>query len=184
MYKNARAFNEAVVRGRKHDEFGYPLIFVAWDHNHWAYSGEDDRWVLEAHFDLVGDMADKDKNEDFIKQLGELFKRWESDDEPQDEDEPVEANGGTHVDEAPYEDTLEMAIKDARNGEAFIIMVARKEEYGGMSLVVPHIYMHSKRDDAALMLESTTADLAAQSHARLSAQLIDAAKRDNGPSSS
>jgi hypothetical protein len=77
-----------------------------------------------------------------------------------------------------------MAIKDARNGEAFIIMVARKEEYGGMSLVVPHIYMHSKRDDAALMLESTTADLAAQSHARLSAQLIDAAKRDNGPSSS
>lgn len=186
MYPKARVYNEAIVRGRKHDEFGYPVIFVAWDQNHWAYSGEEDRWVMEAHFDLVEDsMADK-KNEDFIKGLAELFERWK-DDGPLDEDEADQTDPRPTQDPT-YDEVLKAAMKDAGTGDAFIVLVARPEEFNGVNLVVPHVYMHSKLDDAAMMLEATMADYAAQSHARLVIQLVEQTKRkerkdDGSPSS-
>jgi hypothetical protein len=55
LYAFACAGSEGWVRKLDHDKLGYPMIFVEWDKDHWAYNGEPDKWVMEAHFDKIED---------------------------------------------------------------------------------------------------------------------------------
>jgi hypothetical protein len=174
MYPAARAYGEARVKGKRHDDLGYPLIFVEWDKDHWAYSGEEDGWTLEAHFDLVEDQMEE---KDLVKALSDLVKKFERKEEP--EEVNVE-NIDDPDDEPSYDEMLEAALEDARDGEGFVVFVARKEAVGDTELVVPHIYRHSRRDDAALMLDAVMADTAAQTYASLAFMIIEKAKRGSG----
>lgn len=184
MYQNARVYNEAWVRHRDHDHLGYPLIYVEWDKDHWAYSGEDDGWVPEEHFELVEDsMADSkdDKFENLLSGLSDLVSSFRS----QDEDELPEGNefDGGHDNSLSYDEVLAKGLEEAKDAEAFVILVAIPEEYRDKELLVPHMYMHSKRDDAAIMLDATMADLAAQAHARLVMAVVMRAKADGSAGS-
>lgn len=180
MYPNARVYNEATVRRRMHDSLGYPLIYVEWDKDHWAYSGEEDRWVLEAHFDKVEEhkMAAEEKP-DFMQALSDLLKQYQDQDaEPEEktDDEKVSAiEPGTD-----YDSVLDKAVEDARNGEAFIIIVATPEEYRGTALIAPHAYVHSKRDDAGFLVEAVMADLVAQNYSRLASDFLQVKREDGG----
>lgn len=168
MYPNARVYNEGIVRKQTHDHHGYPMIFVEWDKDHWSYSGEEDRWVLEAHFDPVEGNMEDNRNNDLAAALGKFLQDWQSG--QKSEPEPKEDN--RPQDELGYDEVLELAAKDARNGEAFIVIVASPESFQGTDLVVPHIYIDSKNDDAALVLEATAADYVAQSMGRLVQELV------------
>lgn len=183
MYPQARAYNQGFVRATSHDEFGYPLIYVEWDKDHWAYSGEQDRWVLEAHFDPVEEktMADKPNESDLIKALAQIVKQFGGPAESENRDADVEDKREELEDS--YDEVLNRAVDDARDGEAFIILVARPEEgFQGGELITPHIYMHSKRDDAALLLDACMADAVAQTYARLVLSTVAQMKRSgDGP---
>lgn len=185
MYPMARAYMEGTVRERKHDQLGYPLIFIQWDHDHWAYSGEHDRWVLEAHFDLVEDQMD-DKENNLLKALARLVSDFQESDElderkPEGKNEPSEDPRPDR--EYTYDEVLNMAMDEARDGEAFIVLVARPENFNGSEIIAPQIYMHQKSEDSAMVLEATMADVAAQTHARLAIKLINQAKADGSSGS-
>lgn len=183
MYRYARAYNEAIVRAVAEDDLGYPHILVEWDKDHWAYSGEEDGWALEAHFDLVEEnMAKEKRSEDLLQALSDLVQSFQGGSEAP-EPEARENSKKPESDEMGYEETLEKAVEDARSGEAFIIFVARPESYRGANMTIPRVYVHSKREDAALMFDACMADAAAQAHAGLVLKLINEA-RDDGATSS
>lgn len=188
MYPDARVYNEAIVRARQHDQMGYPVIFIEWDKDHWAYSGEQDRWVLEAHFDLVEDqMAEDKKLDDLLNGLSDLvanFRDKDSDEVKSEDKAPSRDPRPTK--ELSYVEILAEAMEDAEQGDAFIVLVAKPENFNGAEIVVPHVYMHSKREDAALMLDAAMADAAAQTHGRLVAKLLEAIRgkdKEDGSSS-
>lgn len=178
MYEMARVYNEGFVRAQRHDDLGYPIIRIEWDKDHWAYSGEPDRWALEAHFDLVeDDMADK--NEDFIKQMADLFARWQADGSPQDGDhaDSVEDKPDPRPDhDLTFEEVLAKATEAAGASEAFVVITAVSEQYDGVDIIVPYVYTHEKREDAALLCDATMGDLVARAHGRMASILIDQSK--------
>jgi hypothetical protein len=178
MYQMARVYNEAIVKKITHDHLGYPAIYVEWDRDHWAYSGEEDGWVLEAHFDLVEeDMPDN--NEEFIQGLADLLNQWQSNREP-DKTPALDPRSDKPYDDS-YEGLLAAAEKDAREGEAFIVIVAKTERSGGVELIAPRVYMDNKTSDAGLVCEAAMADLVAHSYARLISRV---AKDENGQAGS
>lgn len=183
MYPEARAYNEGWVRDHMHDHLGYPLIFIEWDKDHWAYSGEEDRWVMESHFDLVEDGMPEDRFDSLLNGLSDLlssFREESGGDEPK-EDFNMAVPKGDH--DMSYNEVLDKAMEEAANAEAFIVITAMPETFAGKDLLIPHIYMHFKRDDAAMMLDATMADAAAQAHARLVLSVIERAKRDGSSGS-
>lgn len=184
MYPNARVYNEAIVRARKRDQLGYPIIYVEWDKDHWAYSGEEDGWAIEAHFDLVEDQMAEDKRfNELLGGLSDLVNNFKSEGETPDESkekleiEPQEESKMT------YNEVLDRALEDARDGEAFIVLVARPQEFRGNQIITPHMYKHSKREDADMMLEAVMADIASQAYTQLVMQLIAERKRDGSSGS-
>lgn len=169
MYPSARVYNEGIVRRQIHDELGYPMIFVEWDKDHWAYSGEQDRLLLEAHFDPVEETM-ADKNEDLAAALTEFLKGWQNKDEEsninKDKDDP------RPTEEYSYEHILDNAVKDALDGEAFIVISASSENFQGTDMLAPHVYVHHKSEAARLFLEATIADYVAQSVLRMAQEGI------------
>lgn len=180
MYPYARVWSEGVVLKRMHDNMGYPLIWIQWDKDHWAYSGEEDRWVLEAHFDKVeNNMAEEDKP-DFLEAIADLVERYRRDGMP---DSALEEDA-SKVDPRPtgpltYKDILDKGAEAAAEGEAFVLLVATPETYQGTELVIPRVYMHSKNDASALLLDAAMADYVSQAMARL----VQKAQDDGTPSS-
>lgn len=181
MYKDARVYNEGIVRARMHDEYGYPLIYVEWDKTHWAYSGEEDGWLIEAHFDLVEDqMAEEKKFDQLLNGLSDLVSSFQENDGPENVEDRGDFTMAVPAGDAEltFEQVLAKAMAEAKDAEAFVVITAMPEEFAGKDLLIPRVYMHSRRDDAAIMLDATMADLAAQSHARLVLSVIEQAKRD------
>jgi hypothetical protein len=88
MYQYARVHNEGFVRGLEYDTLGYPLILIEWDRDHWAYSGEDDGWTDEAHFELVEDQMEKDNRfDDLLTGLSNLVSSFQEEGEKKDSEE-------------------------------------------------------------------------------------------------
>lgn len=167
MYPYARAHNEGIVKVRTHDSMGYPLIFIEWDKDHWAYSGEPDRWVMEAHFDKVENKMDEKDKPDFMEALAELVARFQTEKREEKVEEKPEVKDTRPTDDLTYEDILDKGYEAASEGEAFILIVASPESFQGTELVIPRIYMHSKDDASALLLDAAVADYVAQTMSRL-----------------
>jgi hypothetical protein len=160
MYEHARAFNEGTVRRQLHDEFGYPLILVEWDKEHWAYSGQPDGLYLEAHFDPVEEKM-ADKQEDFLAAIANLVEQFQNQNEGEEKPDPRPTK------EPKYKDILEKAVEAAEEGEAFLIFVVTPDESLDKGIMFPAIFADSKSDAAALALDATAADYVASSVLRL-----------------
>jgi hypothetical protein len=50
VYDSVFPASRGVVSGRRKDKYGYDLIYIIWDKEHWRYNGEDDLWTLASHF--------------------------------------------------------------------------------------------------------------------------------------
>lgn len=50
VYENVFPASRGVVSGHRKDKYGYDLVYIIWDKNHWRYGGEDDLWTLASHF--------------------------------------------------------------------------------------------------------------------------------------
>lgn len=178
MYPMARAYNEGWVRRQQHDHLGYPLIYVEWDKDHWAYSGEEDRWVLEAHFDPVEDSMAEDKYNNLLKALADVVAKAQSDEAPKSE--PVPDDLEEKDKELTYEYVLQRGFEAAAKGSGYLLFVAHKEELQGQEVVIPILFMHSKDDEGALLVDTAAADHVAH----VAQRMIQDALRDrvDGPS--
>lgn len=166
MYPMARVYNEGFVRQQQHDHLGYPLIYVEWDKDHWAYSGEEDCWVLEAHFDPVEENMADDRFQDLLKGLADLVATYRA----ENEDEGVPERRDSRLqdeEELTYESILQKGLEDALKGEAFLLFVASNQEYQGRQAVIPLLYTNHKNEDAALLLEAAAADHVSRTIGRL-----------------
>jgi hypothetical protein len=178
MYPMARAYNEGWVRRQQHDHLGYPLIYVEWDKDHWAYSGEEDRWVMEAHFDPVEDSMAEDKYNNLLKALADVVAQAQSDEAPASEPVPDELEEKDK--ELTYEYVLQRGAEAAAKGSGYLLFVAHKEELNGHEVTIPILFMHSKDDEGALLVDAAAADHVAHSAQRL----IQDALRDRADGSS
>lgn len=50
VYDSVFPASRGVVSGHRKDKYGYELIYIIWDKDHWRYNGEDDIWTLATHF--------------------------------------------------------------------------------------------------------------------------------------
>lgn len=186
MYPMARAYMEGTVRKQMHDELGYPLIFVQWDQNHWAYSGEPDRWALEAHFDTVEGKVEE-KDDKLIEALMQVLEnhRKGNKEESQNVQDPLLRND-REPDPDDYYSVLTRAMDDASDGEAFVVIVARRDHMGEAEIIVPHMYAASKpnAEDAMLLLEAAMSDAGAQHHGRMVYEEIKRLRGDDGKAGS
>jgi hypothetical protein len=166
MYPMARAYNEGWVRRQQHDHLGYPLVYVEWDKDHWAYSGEEDRWVLEAHFDPVEDSMADDKYNNLLKALADVVANAQSE-QGEGQPSPVPDELEEKDKEFTYEYVLQRGFEAALAGSGFLLFVAHKEELNGHEVTIPILFMHSKDDEGALLVDAAAADHVAHSAQRL-----------------
>ena len=122
LYAHADAGAPAWVRDRKHDAMGYPMIFIEWDKDHWSYSGEPDRWTMEAHFE---------KNEEI--QMGserspeaELFERFQRFLESENAPDTMDGNKKRLTLEDRRLDAIGKASEMLSDSDGFIIITVTK----------------------------------------------------------
>src|SRR5215210_1854477 len=89
LYPLALHGMEGWIRKRNRDNLGYPMVYIEWDKDHWAYNGEGDEWTMEAHFEAVEDKVDEERKEDPLERLLRELREGQHEQEniPQDERE-------------------------------------------------------------------------------------------------
>ncbi len=54
IYNNALTLgNEAIIKDISKDRWGFQMVYVEWDKNHWTYNGAPDKWTYADHFEKV-----------------------------------------------------------------------------------------------------------------------------------
>jgi hypothetical protein len=170
VYPKARAYMEGWVRRQTRDELGYPLIYVEWDKDHWAYSGESNGWAMESHFDLVQteeNMADEKKYSQ--DEIADILAKVLNEVVPRETD--VKYDGGSpepseDLAEDTYEESVQKAFQVASEGEAFFLFVAKKEGTTNVAYI-PYSFSDARdhQSPAVPLLEATLSDVGAQAHA-------------------
>ena len=158
LYEAACAGSEGWVRHQRHDQLGYPEIFVEWDRTHWTYNGEKDGWTMESHFDIVEDaMTEPSGNDDDL--LKRLAKERGFDLVPVAEKEDIDAE---------YRHIAEEAYEAIREGEAFLVICVNKLDDGTSR--VAQVFNGFKTEPDQLLVEANLTRLGAKAHERIVAQ--------------
>lgn len=165
-YALAVAGNEGWIRKLTHDSVGYPMVYIEWDKNHWAFNGEPDTWTFENHFEPVEEEVkgmgdDKKKDEDLAAALIDFLQNYRSNTEkaPEDLGDPSE-----HMNNR-YSETLASAMAEAEDADAFlIIMVSRGSD--GVSFD-PKVFQYYKSNQSGLILETQLSRLGTFAHEQL-----------------
>lgn len=167
-YAFATAGSEGWVRRLDFDRVGFPMVFIEWDKDHWAFNGEPDLWTFEDHFipveDTMSESSDKDLEERFIE-----FLKWR---EQQSGD--GEEDLSQQMDDV-YQEELKDAYKSAKDADAFLVIHVEKSESSAGPVFDPYVTTFYKDQNAGLILESQLGALAQRSHQSLA---IDGIKRN------
>jgi hypothetical protein len=180
VYTFALSGTEGWVRGRKVDDFGYDLVKVEWDKEHWRYNGQPDGWTFESHFKIIGPP--------------EIPATTEEEEEvEQGEQSQEESIGELTLHEAPpadhqievYIDTLTEAMDAASESEAFLMIAVRRvpnPENPTETMYVPQIFSTATTKEGALLLDIQLAECASTSYEEMVFQLIEQLKKNDGRS--
>lgn len=60
VYDRVFPASRGVVSGHRKDKYGYELVYIIWDKDHWRYNGEEDIWTLATHFRPVQDGEERE----------------------------------------------------------------------------------------------------------------------------
>lgn len=163
VYAFALAGTEGWVREVKVDEYGFDMIRVEWDKDHWRYNGQPDGWTFESHFKQVGD-----------PQPPEIEEFEEEDIEPGDITFTEPAASEAQIEQ--YIEMLSEAMDAASDSEAFFMIAVRRipnPDNPQELMFVPQIFMDSTSREGGLLLEIQLAECAANSYEEMVQQLID-----------
>lgn len=192
LYTNACAGSEGWVRNTDFDTQGYPMIYIEWDKDHWAYNGESDRWAFEAHYDIIEDnrMADTDKpdknsDDDFMAFMHKAFEDYKGQSASADPEIPepphnteVTILDGEHGDGAPSPEQFESEVDRAsallRQADSFIVIAAIRKDVSGIDVPVmaPVIANSYQSVEGGLLAELQLSRMATYSHEELIVQAI------------
>lgn len=176
VYPFACAGNEGWVRATKHDEVGWPLVFIEWDKDHWSYNGEKDQWTMEDHFDPVGEsMPEGFDKEGFTTALRALAVSAGVDlgESPQEPAEAAtEAEAQASEDARGYDTQEDLALKlkaalaAADQMAGFLLIAVTKQDHPGLPdpILVPHIVNSYSDAVTAVAVELQLSKLAHISH--------------------
>jgi hypothetical protein len=186
LYQRAYAGSEGWARKHKKDEFGYPMIYVEWDKNHWAYNGEKDRWALEAHFDpveesKVSETPTPQGDPDFNKFMEFMYTQFQQQAKDHQPDAPVEEVADTDEGtEDEFQAAAQEAGERAGKSESFLLITASYEQAGEEQVLVPRVMQCYKTDESALLLEMQLPHLAMTAHQQLAIQEIHRKMKEKG----
>jgi hypothetical protein len=165
VYTAAHAGATAVVKERKVDSHGYPMIFVEWDKDNWRHGGEEDGWTFESHFEVIE--TPEDKVLDVTQQVTEAQTRRDA--------ERCDSCGLVHEDEAEdYMNTIMDAFDEVSGSEGFIVISVTPDRvrFPGMAIYQPKVFHATLTEDARNVLEAQIVHLASVAHQRYAADLL------------
>lgn len=175
LYPLAPVGMEGWVRDLQYDNLGYPMIFIQWDKDHWAYNGEGDEWTMEAHFESVeGEKMHEDDMDPLERLLREIGQGQNEDAEiPQDQrTDGLTIKNIMDMTEWPtreeYQEMLKRATDNAMGDEAFLFITIRREE-GNLVPILTNVYLNA---ESAILLEAQLSRIGALAHSDLASQLI------------
>jgi hypothetical protein len=159
LYQSACAGAEGWVRKQDHDSLGYPRVFIEWDKDHWTFSGEPDRWALDAHFEPVGDNGMNDE---------EMFKRFQ---------DFLASEGHAALppsNDAAYQVALAEAFETAKGDDSFLLVSVKDQgtNKDGLPGYLPTITSYYKDANTGMILEAQLAQFVANGHNQLVAMQI------------
>ena len=70
----SRTGNEGWIRKRKRDRYGYPQIYVEWDHDSWSYNGTEDGWTWQGQFEAAEEIEMDESAQPNQKELEERVR--------------------------------------------------------------------------------------------------------------
>lgn len=170
LYSFASGGSEGVIRSRKLDDDGFPLVYIEWDDAHWRFKGQKNGWTFEQHFKIVeppNDAVDKlDKVEDEYTETDFEF-------------ESVDRRGGlaSGPDERmeEYIEALASAVDAASEAQAFMTVVIKSvpdPDNPGYNMLIPEIHGQAMSERASLLLDAQVNQVAAVCHANLVLELL------------
>lgn len=165
-YSWAAAGAEGWVKDLATDRVGFPMVYIAWDKDHWTFNGEENQWTLEDHFEPVEEeMADKDQSE-----LFKQFLEWQA----KQGDAPEDT---TSKKDEEYAERVAAGKKAALGADAFLIIAIEVDKTGERPVYNPIVYTSYKDEPAGLLLESQLGVLAATAFQSLTIAEIERRKQ-------
>lgn len=162
LYVAAFSGGEGWVRKQDHDSHGYPIVYIEWDKDHWTYSGEPDKWALDAHFEPVEESTvgeDKQIPEELQGLFLKLLEEYQNSQKDKVESTPAEAEG------LEYKTLLAEAYEAAKEAEAFLVIaVGDGGEIDGYPAFLPMVFSNYKNEDVGAILESYLAMILAKGY--------------------
>jgi BMFP domain-containing protein YqiC len=185
-YPSATSGSEGWVRKQSYD-YGFPMVYIEWDKEHWAYNGEQDQWTFENHFNPIAkgqNMSDKDmiSKTEFLEAMNQIFA--DADDDAQEEEDDVQKElqevMGTFDEEKQwpsaklYDKVLHTAVEEAQGAEAFLLITVSREDIEGYDdgILIPKVVNIYQNPESGILLEAQLTKLAAVAHEELAIQKL------------
>lgn len=167
-YKWAGAGSEGWVRRLDTDNVGFPVVYIEWDKDHWAFNGEPDQWTLEDHFDPVEEIM-PENSEDLVKAFAEFVASREQGE-----------GSSSSTKDTRYAEAFAQGKKFALNAEAFLLIAVEVDRKDADAPVFnPMVFQSYKDDEAGLILESQLSVLSSNAFQQLAVEQI---RRNRGKS--
>lgn len=152
VYKSAVAGSQGVIKHRKVDDEGFPMVFVEWDKSHWRYAGEDDGWTYESHLRPLKGVEFFSVLENREEFLAEMFTRIDDADSPEYAD--------------AFLKNMNAAITLLADCDGFFVLGMKQEpdpEDSERTVIVPYIHSGFLTEEIMALLEAQIVGLAAMS---------------------
>lgn len=163
VYFNAVAQSKAVVRKRKVDEDGFPMIFVEWDRDDWRYNGERNGWTLESHFRMVDEEAEPPQDEIDASPTANWVVR------------ALEEVADEAKEESEYTQEMESALELLLESNSFMLIVTKRLGHNN-EIIVPAVISGSKDQTGHHLLEAQLLQIAAAAFMDKSFGMLDMTK--------
>lgn len=154
VYRYAVSGSRGIVTKQKIDDYGFPMIYIEWDKDHWRFNGEPDGWTFASHFQVIEDPEPEEEFDYEFEDLGDLLEDITSAHGSKLGDVCPHC-GGIHTEEQEkYIDAMMSAFDEAADSEGFILLtIKRSSGLPGTIMYVPEVFQAAVTETARKALD-------------------------------